>query len=91
MDEESLTCVSNGRGIAGKQGGGRLPRGATPESHCGNHFCQRSGPLQKGPPFFLSSSAPRCFDGGDVDLFHGHHRLEGTLGGRVVGIGGCVQ
>ena len=81
MDEESLTCVSNGRGIAGKQGGGRLPRGAT----------QRSGPLQKGPPFFLSSSAPRRFDGGDVDLFHGHHRLEGTLGGRVVGIGGCVQ
>src|SRR5687767_5855140 len=24
-------------------------------------------------------SSPRCLDGGDVDLLHRHHRLEGTL------------
>src|SRR4029450_5203570 len=28
----------------------------------------------------VSSAAPRCLDGGDVDLFHRHHRFEGTLG-----------
>ena len=28
---------------------------------------------------FTSASA-RCLDGGDVDLLHRHHRLEGTLG-----------
>src|SRR6266513_389762 len=28
-----------------------------------------------------SSSAPCRFDGGDVDLFHFHHRLERALGG----------
>jgi hypothetical protein len=25
------------------------------------------------------SASPRCLDGGDVDLLHRHHRLEGTL------------
>src|SRR3981081_576282 len=25
------------------------------------------------------STLPRCLDGGDVDLLHRHHRLEGTL------------
>jgi hypothetical protein len=25
------------------------------------------------------SAAPRCLDGGDVDLLHRHHRLERTL------------
>src|SRR5205085_9196095 len=38
-----------------------------------------------------SSSAPCRIDGGDVDLFHFHHRLERSLGGRTVGIGRCVQ
>ena len=26
-----------------------------------------------------TSAPPRCLDGGDVDLLHRHHRLEGTL------------
>ncbi len=26
-----------------------------------------------------TSASPRCLDGGDVDLLHRHHRLEGTL------------
>ena len=28
----------------------------------------------------FTSASPRCLDGGDVDLLHRHHRLEGTLG-----------
>src|ERR1700693_2643070 len=27
----------------------------------------------------VTSASPRCHDGGDVDLLHRHHRLEGTL------------
>ena len=27
----------------------------------------------------VTSASPRCLDGGDVDLLHRHHRLEGTL------------
>jgi hypothetical protein len=27
----------------------------------------------------FTSAPPRCLDGGDVDLLHRHHRLEGTL------------
>ena len=30
-------------------------------------------------PDVPSSAPPRCLDGGDVDLLHRHHRLEGTL------------
>ena len=26
------------------------------------------------------SASPCCLDGGNVDLLHGHHRLESTLG-----------
>src|SRR5580700_9843371 len=26
-----------------------------------------------------TSASPSCLDGGDVDLLHSHHRLEGTL------------
>ena len=28
----------------------------------------------------FTSASPRCLDGGDVNLFHRQHRLEGTLG-----------
>jgi hypothetical protein len=28
----------------------------------------------------FTSASPRCLDGGNVDLLHRHHRLEGTLG-----------
>ncbi len=28
----------------------------------------------------FTSGSPRCLDGGDVDLRHRHHRLEGTFG-----------
>src|SRR5256885_6061134 len=32
------------------------------------------------PSFWrFTSAAPRCLDGGDVDLLHRHHRLEGTV------------
>ena len=31
-------------------------------------------------PVPSTSAPPRCVDGGDVDLRHRHHRLEGTLG-----------
>jgi hypothetical protein len=27
----------------------------------------------------FTSASPRCLDGGDVDLLHCHHRLEGAL------------
>ena len=30
-------------------------------------------------PAVSTSAPPRCLDGGDVDLLHRHHRLEGTL------------
>src|SRR5215203_827424 len=30
-------------------------------------------------PLVSTSAPPRCLDGGDVDLLHRHHRLEGTL------------
>jgi hypothetical protein len=33
----------------------------------------------KGLVGVFTSAAPRCFDGGDVDLLHRHHRLEGTF------------
>ena len=37
-------------------------------------------PGEAAPPGCVSPSAPpRCLDGGDVDLLHRHHRLEGTL------------
>ena len=32
-----------------------------------------------------ASASPRCLDGGDVDLLHGHHRLEGALGLSATG------
>jgi hypothetical protein len=28
----------------------------------------------------MPSTSPRCLDGGNVDLLHGHHRIERTLG-----------
>src|SRR5438046_2983905 len=33
----------------------------------------------------MPSAPPRGFDGGDVDLLHRHHRLEGTLGLTTAG------
>ncbi len=30
-------------------------------------------------PLVSTSAPPRCLDGGDIDLLHRHHRLEGTL------------
>src|SRR5215217_4867318 len=30
-------------------------------------------------PLVSTSAPPRCLDGGDLDLLHRHHRLEGTL------------
>ncbi len=33
----------------------------------------------KGRFGVFTSASPRCLDGGDVDLLHRHHRLEGTL------------
>ncbi len=33
----------------------------------------------------LTSASSRCLDGGDVDLPHGHHRLEDTLGLAATG------
>jgi hypothetical protein len=32
-----------------------------------------------GATVVSTSAPPRCLDGGDVDLLHRHHRLEGTL------------
>src|SRR6185503_2494571 len=37
------------------------------------------GPLRRGPLAGLKSAAPRRLDGHNVDLLHGHHRLEGAL------------
>jgi hypothetical protein len=34
---------------------------------------------QMAQPVVSTSAPPRCLDGGDVDLLHRHHRLEGTL------------
>ena len=34
---------------------------------------------QKGLVGVFTSASPRCIDGGDVDLLHRHHRLEGTF------------
>jgi hypothetical protein len=34
---------------------------------------------QRAQPVVSTSAPPRCLDGGDVDLLHRHHRLEGTL------------
>src|ERR1700736_1717355 len=34
---------------------------------------------EQGRVGVFMSSAPRCLDGGDVDLLHRHHRPEGTL------------
>jgi hypothetical protein len=36
---------------------------------------------------FRASTAAGRLDGGDVDLFHPHHRLERALGDRGIGIG----
>src|SRR5262249_33088944 len=38
-----------------------------------------------------SLSASCCFNRGDIDLFHFHHRLEGSLSSRAVGVGGCFD
>ena len=38
-----------------------------------------------------SSPRERCFDGGDVDLLHLHHRLEGTFRGGPVGVDDRVE
>ena len=37
------------------------------------------GPGQMAQLVGFTSASPRCLDGGDVDLLHGHHRLECTL------------
>jgi hypothetical protein len=34
---------------------------------------------EQGHVGVFTSASPRCLDGGDVDLLHRHHRLEGTL------------
>jgi hypothetical protein len=34
----------------------------------------------KGRIGVFTSASPRCLDGGNVDLLHRHHRLEGALG-----------
>jgi hypothetical protein len=34
---------------------------------------------EQGRVGMFTSASPRCLDGGDVDLLHRHHRLEGTL------------
>jgi hypothetical protein len=34
---------------------------------------------QMAQPVVSTSAPPRRLDGGDVDLLHRHHRLEGTL------------
>src|SRR5918995_1497495 len=39
-----------------------------------------SEPVLLLQPFVPTSAPPRGLDGGDVDLLHRHHRLEGTLG-----------
>src|ERR1051325_3452547 len=44
---------------------------------------RQSSPRRRGP----ISTAVRPLDGGDVDLFHLHHRIERALGGSAVGIG----
>jgi hypothetical protein len=43
-----------------------LPRVFSPAASPADRWCGASAP-------------PRCLDGGDVDLLHRHHRLEGTL------------
>ena len=40
--------------------------------------CSRGG--CSAQPVGSTSAPPRGLDGGDVDLFHRHHRVEGTLG-----------
>jgi len=45
------------------------------------HFVKNSSALK-----LATSSAPRRFDCGDVDLFHGHHRVERALGGSGIGV-----
>ena len=61
----------------------------------GNYARAGDGGVQADSAVFsalsASSSVPRRFDRGDVDLSHLHHRLERALGGRTVGIGYCVQ
>src|SRR6185312_13084726 len=41
----------------------------------------------KDSPAWWRSAAPRGLDRGDVDLRHGHHGVERTLGGGGVGVG----
>src|SRR6266702_7536089 len=49
------------------------------------------GPTFREGILGTSRSASRCFDRGDVDLFHFHHRLERALRGRTIRIGRCFQ
>src|SRR5215207_9325299 len=51
-----------------------------------------TGTLPPPPDGALASSASGSFDSGDVDLFHGHHGIEGAFclvaaGGQSVGEG----
>ncbi len=39
---------------------------------------------------YSSLATKRGFDGLDVDLLHGHHRIESSFGGCTVGRGGCL-
>src|SRR5205814_5455279 len=53
---------------------------------CKCHPGDRTGKISSSPAlmpatiaFVSTSASPRCLDGGDVELLHRHHRLEGTL------------
>src|SRR6266508_5969887 len=48
---------------------------------CGRRVLQNVVDPEMRPqvPLVSTSAPPRCLDGGDIDLLHRHHRLEGTL------------
>jgi tRNA (mo5U34)-methyltransferase len=43
------------------------------------HLFSEQSPFSVGSHGAGTSTPPRCLDGGDVDLLHRHHRLEGAL------------
>jgi hypothetical protein len=53
-------------------------RGSFPDNAL--HTSPRCGFADLPPAVAGRSSPPRVVDGGDVDLFHFHHRLESALG-----------
>ena len=65
--------------VCARQMAGRSRQACLPGGMLCPYEGKARGERAEGVIGVFTSASPRCLDGGDVDLLHRHHRLEGTL------------